>query len=250
MVTLFDREGTLVPALADQQVREAINHAIDREGITLAMAGDYGTASGQLVIPGGFGSDESINDLYPYDPDLAIEMLEDAGYGDGFDLSITCATLVGSCPTAEAVAADLGKVGIRVTIDEVTGEVQGFDDKLRSATVPAAMQTAGRDPERTVALFGLPSDAPVSNNPFQSSDDEITDLYNQAVRMSDREEQGALWAQANKRMMELAWFVPIFVRSDLYYTQPNVGGFEVTNGNPVYTPVDPFDGSSSWYLTD
>lgn len=250
MVTLFDRDGVLVPALADERVRQALNHAVDREGITMAMAGDYGTANGQLVIPGGLGYDEAIDEMYPYDPDLALELLADAGYADGFDLSITCSTLVGSCPTAEAVASDLGKVGVRVTIDEVTGEVQGFDDKLRSATVPAAMQTAGRDFERTAALFGMPSPNPVSNNPFQTADDEISELYDSAVRVSDRAEQGEIWAQTNARMMELAWFVPLFVRSDLYYTQSNVGGFEVTNGNPVYTPVDPVDGSSSWYLTD
>ena len=126
--------------------------------------------------------------------------------------------------------------------------MQGFDDRLRSAAVPAAMQTAARDFERTVALFGMPSPNPVSNNPFQTEDSEISDIYDRAVRISDIDEQSAVWAEANARMMELAWFVPLFVRQDLYYTQGDVRGFEVSNANPVYTPVDPVDGSSTWYL--
>lgn len=248
MVTLFDRDGALVPALADQRVRQALNHAVDRAGIAQALAGEFGTPISQLTLPGALGWDEDIEDMYPYDLDRAKGLLAEAGYADGFDLSITCATMVGSCPIAEAVASEFGKIGVRVTIDELTGEVQGFDDKLRSATVPAAMQGAARDFERQVALFGMESPAPISANPFQSTDDQLSEIYNRAVRISDRDEQSAVWAEANARMMDLAWFVPLFVRQDLYYTQSNVLGFEVSNGNPVYTPIDPIDGSSTWYL--
>ena len=250
MITLFDRDGALVPALADERVRQAINHAVNREGITTAIAGEYGTPAGQLAIEGAPGYDAALDDMYAYDPDAARDLLADAGYADGFDMSITCATMLDSCRVAEAVASDLGKVGIRVAIDEVTGEVQGFDDKLRSATVPAAVQGLPRDFERVIALFGMPSPEPVSSNPFQSSDQDVSDFYDEAIRISDPAERAKAWAQANARLMELAWVVPLFVRQDLYYTAANVGGFEVSNANSIYTPVDPVDGSSTWYLTD
>jgi peptide/nickel transport system substrate-binding protein len=230
-------------------VRQAINFAVDREGITAAVGGEYADPLQQIITPGRPGFDEDLDETYRHDPEEARALLEEAGWGDGFELQVTCVTLIAaSCKIAEAVASDLDEVGITVRIDELTGEVQAFDDKLRSGQTPAAVQGHGGDTDRVFARLGMPTESPTSANPFQSSDEELAAIYDEAVRTSDPDEQDELWKQASARMQELGWFVPLYVGRNLFYVSPKVQGFEVSDANPVYTPVDPFDGSSTWYL--
>jgi peptide/nickel transport system substrate-binding protein len=72
------------PAVSDREVREAIAHAIDRDGLLESVAGGEGRVPGSLW-DGGERFDEWANsDLspYEYDPGLAAELLDAAGYGD------------------------------------------------------------------------------------------------------------------------------------------------------------------------
>ena len=72
-------------ALSDQRVRQAITQAIDKQGV-LDLNSGYGTMIGAPVPP----TDpwyEDLTGLYPYDPDAARALLEEAGYGDGLELT-------------------------------------------------------------------------------------------------------------------------------------------------------------------
>ena len=72
-------------ALSDQRVRQAITQAIDKQGLIDLNSG-YGTLIGAPVPP--FEPwYEDLTGLYPYDPDAARALLEEAGYGDGLELT-------------------------------------------------------------------------------------------------------------------------------------------------------------------
>lgn len=72
------------PALEDQVVRQAINHAIDKDVIVDRVLQGYG-AVGHSVVPAfaeAFHWEPQGEEILGYDPDLANQMLDDAGYED------------------------------------------------------------------------------------------------------------------------------------------------------------------------
>lgn len=106
---------------SDTKVRQAIMYAIDKETICQALYGSIGeTATHGLVAPQYFGYVDL--GVQPYDPEKAKELLAEAGYPNGLDLSVmTYNGYNKGVELAEAIKDYLGKVGINVTIDSVDG---------------------------------------------------------------------------------------------------------------------------------
>src|SRR5690606_33530100 len=77
----LDRE-----AVSDVRVRHAIAHAIDRELIVEAILEGGGVLATSVIGEPVFGyKDMRLGELYPYDPERAIELLEEVGYNRGGD---------------------------------------------------------------------------------------------------------------------------------------------------------------------
>ena len=79
--------------ITDIRVRQALSYAINRQELCDTLYAGYATPGGQFYMyPGGYGwSDDLAAD--PYDPDLAVDLLEQAGYPDAFnDPTINCYT--------------------------------------------------------------------------------------------------------------------------------------------------------------
>ena len=96
------------PKLEDVRVRQAINHAIDREAFVEGALGGFGTPNGsQLLQEGYFGFDEDLPH-YEYDLDKAKELVQEAGV-EGLELPIATTALFK--PQAEAVAGFLNAAG-------------------------------------------------------------------------------------------------------------------------------------------
>lgn len=104
-------------ALSNKEVRQAICHAIDVDTLISVVLGGYAGKTAALSLPEWSGFDSSI-EPYSYDPDLARQMLADAGYGSGFDLEI--AVVPGEYPCfselGEAIAGQLQAVGINAVV--------------------------------------------------------------------------------------------------------------------------------------
>ncbi len=102
-----------------RDVREAIVRAIDvDELIDVVMAG-YATPTDSLILPGSNGFNPNIK-RYAYDPEKAMELLDNAGYPiqeggelDGYRFSITLDHQERNAIMATAVAGYLERVGIR-----------------------------------------------------------------------------------------------------------------------------------------
>ncbi len=116
-LNLQDRNGTQVPALGSEQVRQAMNYAVDRTALQ-AVIGE-GQIATQIFMPGSGAYDASLDNAYPYDPDKAKQLLASAGYPDGFDLTVTSTDYGNFLTYTQAVAEQLGKVGIRVQINNL-----------------------------------------------------------------------------------------------------------------------------------
>lgn len=103
--------------LSQKKVRQAMNYAIDKEALIKTLFMGRAKPIGSPITGFDFGYDDSVK-AYPYNPEKAKALLQEAGYPNGFEVTIH--TPVGKYlqdkEVAEAVAGMLGKVGIRANI--------------------------------------------------------------------------------------------------------------------------------------
>lgn len=123
----------------DVRVRQAISYAIDKDEIINTAAGGRATKLYSNFSP---ALKEYFNDMgekYPYDPEKAKELLKEAGLENGFSVKLTVPSdYKYHMDTAELIQAQLGKVGIDVTIDPIefsTWLSKVYKDKDYEATV-------------------------------------------------------------------------------------------------------------------
>lgn len=105
----------------DVRVRQAMNFAVDRQAIVDALFGGQATLSSGYVSPFNLGYDESI-EPYPYDPEMALSLLSDAGYPDGFEIGFACP--IGAYPNFEQVCEAVAGYLADVNITMEGGEIQ------------------------------------------------------------------------------------------------------------------------------
>jgi len=101
---------------ADLRVRQAVNHAIDRDTIVAELVGGDGEVLNVPCYPLQFGCDTGAAVVYDYDPDKARALLAEAGYGDGFSVKMSSYR---DRNRAEAVQSYLAAVGITVDLELV-----------------------------------------------------------------------------------------------------------------------------------
>jgi peptide/nickel transport system substrate-binding protein len=98
---------------ADKRVRLAANHAVNRQALNEAMTLGYSMLTGS-IIPRQFDYALPL-EPYAYDPPKAKQLLQEAGYPQGFDAG-ECSSDTVYADVVEAVANDLGAIGIRLTV--------------------------------------------------------------------------------------------------------------------------------------
>lgn len=116
--------GTPAAPLADVRVRQAINHAINKDDIVKIRHGAAEKAS--CIFPPTLPGYDPNCDAYPYDPEKAKQLLAEAGYPDG--LKDTIKFIIDTNPpspeVAQVIQQDLAEVGIPVEIVPLSEDVQ------------------------------------------------------------------------------------------------------------------------------
>lgn len=115
---LFLGFNTNTKPLDNVKVRQAIDCAINRDQICSQLLGGMGKPVGQPVAEGVFGYDPSIAPT-AYDPERARRLLGEAGFPNGFDIDMQYPSnrYAFGNEVAQAVAAQLANVGIRVKLE-------------------------------------------------------------------------------------------------------------------------------------
>ena len=100
-----------------RKVREAMSIALDRELIVEELLGGAGEVN---HVFGWMGHESRLNELqdtliYEYNPDRAKQLLEEAGYGDGFDIimALTTRPFPGTVQMGEVACLMWEEIGIR-----------------------------------------------------------------------------------------------------------------------------------------
>jgi len=118
----LDMPGSGKNPFLDQRVREAFAHAIDLEAIKRVVMRGASTPTGLMIAPGIRGFQEDMNEPYAYDPDRSKELLAEAGYADGFPVTLDCPNdrYVNDEAICTAVVPMLERIGIDVTLNAQT----------------------------------------------------------------------------------------------------------------------------------
>ncbi|MDM7949176.1 ABC transporter substrate-binding protein [Hydrogenophaga sp.] len=106
----------------DKRVRQAFYQAIDIVGIQKTVMRGASRPTALMVGPGINGFDETMDKRLPYDPDAAKKLLADAGYPNGFEVSMNCPNdrYVNDSNICQAVAANLARVGVKINLQAET----------------------------------------------------------------------------------------------------------------------------------
>jgi peptide/nickel transport system substrate-binding protein len=106
----------------DKRVRQAFYQAIDIVGIQKTVMRGASRPTALMVGPGINGFDEVMDKRLPYDPDAAKKLLADAGYPNGFEVSMNCPNdrYVNDSNICQAVAANLARVGVKINLQAET----------------------------------------------------------------------------------------------------------------------------------
>ena len=206
--------GVAGRALADPRVRRAMLLALDRPGWIDRLGHGRGTVASQYVHPVVFGHDANLAPL-PFDPAEARRLLAAAGYGDGF--AVVLGHTRSQAAFAEAIAGDLARVGIRVTLlpgraaelAELAGKGQialqlfqwacgtGDAGDFLNRFVPAPGETADRT---SLGYWGLSN--PGLEALVAAAGDEL-----------DGERRRLLLQQAQREMLRTLPMLPLTLRS-------------------------------------
>jgi len=103
--------------MADKKVREAMYRAIDVETIVKNIMNNYATVMNSY-IPENYNGYKVV-ERSAYDPELSKQLLAEAGYPDGFEITLDASNdrYVNDGDIAQAVAGYLEKVGIKVNLN-------------------------------------------------------------------------------------------------------------------------------------
>lgn len=215
----------------NQMVRQALCYAIDRQGIMDMVADGHGTAVGSSIYPA-FAKYflPELVDKYPHDVAKAKELLAQAGYPDGFDMTISVPNnYQPHMDTAEVVAEQLREAGINVTIQPVEWSTwldtiyNGRQFQATVVGVDAANMTARAMLERFTSDYG--KNFINYNNPAYDA------LFQQAINAQDEATQTDLYKQMETMLADTAANVYIQDLCDLVAMRQDLGGLKFY---PIY----------------
>ena len=215
----------------NQLVRQALCYAIDRQGIMDMVADGHGTAVGSSIYPAftKYFLPELV-DKYPHSVEKAKELLAQAGYPDGFDMTISVPNnYQPHMDTAEVVAEQLREAGINVTIQPVEWSTwldtiyNGRQFQATVVGVDAANMTARAMLERFTSDYG--KNFINYNNPAYDA------LFQQAINAQDEATQTDLYKQMETMLADTAANVYIQDLCDLVAMRQDLGGLKFY---PIY----------------
>ncbi|HEY0474966.1 MAG TPA: ABC transporter substrate-binding protein [Kribbella sp.] len=202
---IMDRLGKMNPALAKLKVRQAINHAIDRDALLKAVTKGNGTVTGQTVPKTSQAYDPALDTRYPYDKDKAKQLLSEAGYAGG--LTITMPEIIISGTTVyDLIKQYLGDAGITVKYEQVA-----LNDAVAAVLAPKyamAWFQLQQDPTAwQIANFTMTKNA--TFNPFKVDDPKVA-AFAAKIQTGSEAEAAAAAKDLNKYVVEQAWFAPFY----------------------------------------
>jgi peptide/nickel transport system substrate-binding protein len=213
-----------VNPLSILEVRQAISCAIDRQEVVDTAALGEGTVTGPLTMPAyALPTDQLF--CYTKDLDQAKALMEQAGYADGFPLTIIAGS--GEPPTAVSIAeniqSQLAEINIDVTIEPL--ELSVYVDRWLAGDFDAAIARNGGRPDPYTMYARYFQEGAQFANVAGYIDDTLDDLMKRGQTEIDPEARKAIFDEFQTHITEVSPWVWLY--NGFLYTgqQPYVEGF-------------------------
>lgn len=219
----------------DVRMRQAVNYAVNKQSIVDDVL--QGTATvADSPIAEAFGAAYN-PDLpsYDYDPDRAEELIEEAGYGDGVDLTFYVTEggsgMLDPVPMGEAIQADLADVGINASIetyewnsflDEVNAGIEGKADMAQMAWMTGEPDTL---PFLTLRTGAWPDEGGFNSGYY--SNDRVDELLESAQVEVDEDARVEMYHEMQEIVVEEAPWVFVASWKQNAALAPDIEGFEL-----------------------
>lgn len=212
--------------LMDQRVREAISLAVNREAIVERIMGGYAEAAGELLPPPMFGTSGRAADSY--DPARAQELLAEAGYPDGFGITLGTPNdrYINDEQVAQAVAQMLARVGIEVNVDASTASQ--FFSRRNALEFPMFLAGWGAasgemsSPLRSLVATYDPEAGMGVTNAGRYSNPEMDEILARAMVTIDDDERSQLLQDAETLALDDHGIIPLHYERSAWAMSPKV----------------------------
>ena len=212
---------------SDVRVRQAANHAIDKQGMAEKLLRDTALPAFSMVSRTSVGFDPEWTDPYPYDPERAKALLAEAGYPDGFKTTLQTST-AGSgqilpVAMAEWIQRDLARVGIQASLEtfEWNTYVGIWVNGLQKGQ--GINQISWGTNSDFWLVHPLASDSPINSGHINNA--EIDDLLAKMQQAPDLDTRTMLARRIHQRDRDEAHHIPIVNDRQPFGMTQKVRGF-------------------------
>ena len=208
----------------DVRLRQAINLAVNREELIRDIKGQ-GVVISALAPEGAFGHDPALTP-YPFDPDKARHLLREAGYSEGLMIALIAPEALQT--QAISISMMLEQAGFTVDLQVLDDVAFQRQTRLSDGDQPAEQQTWDIALQSALDQLNFPPfllyHAFALDGPYDwvSEQSELRQLYEQVLRVVDRERQQALIQQMERHTHDQAYFLFLYNPIQLYAVNKSV----------------------------
>ena len=210
---------------ADERVRQAFKLATDRQAIFDRIQFGFGAVGRDTPISPVFERYYTEETPLPArDPAAARQLLTDAGYADGLEMTLYTPNLPDRVALAQALAAQWEEAGIMVTIEPQEEAVYYADNVWLEVDLAITPWGARPVPQIYLDLY-LKSDAQWNEAHF--SDEEVDQLIEVAGSSLDEEERVNAYHEIQRILIERGPYIIPYFFAQFGVMANTVGGIEV-----------------------
>ena len=212
-IILFHMNQERVEAFKNPKVRQAIAHAINQEGIAAKIMKGFATPAAQMSPEGYQGHNESLEPRF--DVAKAQELMKEAGYEDGFTITMMAPNnrYVNDAKIAQAVAAMLARINI--TVDLKTLPKAQYWPEYDNRAADMMMIGWHADTEDSANFFEFLTFCPDADsgsgqyNAGNYCNPELDALVEKANVETDLDKRAAMLQEVEQRLYDDAAFIPL-----------------------------------------
>jgi peptide/nickel transport system substrate-binding protein len=227
-VTTADGKPMEANPLRDPRVRRAISKMIDRDTIVSRIMEGQGVPAGQLLPEQFFGTSKTLKPE-KYDPEGAKKLLAEAGYPNGFGLTLHAPNnrYINDAQVAQAVAQYLSRNGIPTKLETMPSNVffsrgSKLEFSLLLAGWGAETGETSSPLRSLLATFDQKAGLGTANR-GRFSDPGVDALLTQALTTIDDTKRGIMLARASEKAVgELMGLVPLHYEVSTWATRKDL----------------------------
>jgi peptide/nickel transport system substrate-binding protein len=225
-VLTFELNQDRVAAFRDPRVRLAMNYAINREGITQKILRGFATAAGELSPPSYTGYDPELPPRY--DLDKAKALMKEAGYENGFSVTMMAPNnrYIEDARIAEAVAAMLAKINIKVDLQTMPKAQywQRFDERAADIMM-IGWQSDTQDSANFYEFLTMTPNKDTGYGQYNAgnySNPEVDRLTIETQTMTDKQARAEVLKQIERILYDDAALIPLHWQHLTWAARKNV----------------------------